>query len=997
MAQGQRIPEEAIDQVLASVSIVEVVKARGIALKNSGREQVGLCPFHDDTHASMSLYTAHGIGRFKCFSCGAAGHAIKFVMAHDGVDFRTAVADLAQMGGVDVPELHGQDARPMSEGDRAELERKRAAAAERRQRAEIEERMQREQAEQVANRVFDNAGVDAGDGLAARYLQGRGIDTTAAWPAGFCADLRGGEDLLDFGVGSVGDNKTWFEAYGTMLVGLLRDARGRPVGVQRIYLDTSGDAVRKRGGDRPDKMTLGTASGACVRLSEADPLDMPSPRLVLTEGIETGAAVMAALYGAPVWAALSTSGLRSFELPDELRGKLHSVVIAADLDRSQAGELAARACAARIKEQSPATMVRIALPRCDMAPGLFDAQGEPRGKSVDWLDVSLEAGPGVVSEAMDGVVEWRGEVGDGDRADAGEPAVGDDGRGGRGVPSANTAEGDGDDWPVVFAHDDHAAFARQVLMDEYAPPEDERPGSRWLLAWYQDKWYRRLPGESRWREDDEKRVHAQVWQRLRTYKVVKRNVPKPLTPTAQTVRGVLEALIVECGVFAGSLPAWAPCTLDGQGEPLWGVSAHVYDDLAGSIDPRSAVATRSGIIDADAWAEGTLRVEPLTPLWFSTGTLPHELPLDAMQSAIDDDACLDGVEGAELYGRLCPTWLEFLRDITEPYSSGGGEVDDAEKWIMGMQEWFGYLLTHDTRYETIGLMTGPTRSGKGTVQSALRSILGPGQVASSTFQELASRWKPLELVDKPVCIMPDASIGRFTDAVACAERLKNIRGGDPLSIEKHGHGYVGAVVLPTRVMIFVNELPKLPDSAGALAGSMVNWPTAKSFEGKEDRGLKARIVAEAAGILVWALFGLRRLRKQGVFTRCQAGEAVLDEMRSLGSPVYTFVAEECVRGVKQGVAVSVLYEIYCKWAEAEGHGQLGKDRFGVQLRTVVPELTKRKLTASEGGGRQNVYMGLRPVSVGDDNAEMVVERMEQVRPPQGGQGGLPIDDWARDR
>lgn len=982
-SQGrQRVPEAAVDLVVASVSLADVVRARGIELKRRGKEQVGLCPFHDDHNASLGVRDDRGF--FKCHSCGAKGDAIAFVQQFDGVDFRTALADLAQMAGVDVPELHGGQAKPMSDEQRAALERRRAEAAAKRDEQRKIEEAERSEAESVARTVFEDAHADAGDGLAAGYLQGRGIDTAAAWPAGFCADLRSAAGTTDFvavdGAGEDDDGRrSWKRTTGTMMVGLLRNARGQGVGVQRIYVEEVDGRVRKRSGDRPAKMTLGTAGGACVRLSERDPRDMDSPRLILAEGIETAAAVMAARYGEPTWAALSTSGLETFELPDELRGTLHAVVIAADLDKSGAGERAARICAARIYEQSPGVTVRIALPRPEQALGLFDAQGEPRAKSVDWLDVYREAGAGVVAEAMDeaGVVAKPNDSeirnGSGNGADGGG--------GGYATP-------DDDDDPHVFAGTNHVAFAKRVLEDLYAPPQDERAGSRWLLAYYDGAWYRRLPGEARWRKDNPDRVQAQVLLQLDRYRVMKRGKPKSLEPTAQTARGVMEAMAAECGVYAEQLPAWAPATFDDVGTPLWSKAAHVYDAIAGAIDPRSAVATRSGILDADAWAEGQLRVEPLSPLWFSSGELPHELPLEAMRKAIDPSAVEDGLEGAELFGSLCPTWLDFLRDITEPYAGGDNDLTDADRWIMGLQEWFGYLLTYDTRFETIGLMTGPTRSGKGTVQTAMRSILNASQVASSTFQELAERWKPMDLVDKPVCIMSDASIGRYTDSIACAERLKNIRGGDPLSIEKHGKGFVGAVVVPTRVMIFVNELPKLPDSAGALAGSMVNWPTAKSFAGQEDRTLKARIAAEGAGIMVWALFGLRRLRQRGEFTRCMAGEAVLDELKAMGSPVYSFVAEECLVGQGQEVVTKVLHDLYTDWAKREGVGELSNARFGAQLKAAFPGVERQRRTDARGR-REWVYTGVRPTMHEDDLKPRTIWTADDIAPP-------PVDGWAAD-
>jgi DNA primase len=94
-------------------------------------------------------------------------------------------------------------------------------------------------------------------------------------------------------------------------------------------------------------MMLGPCSGGAVRLAE------PGDVLMVGEGIETCLAAMQAT-GHPAWAALSTSGLRSLDLPTNIR----DVIVLADGDK--AGEAAARDRALRWKSQG--RRVRIARP-----------------------------------------------------------------------------------------------------------------------------------------------------------------------------------------------------------------------------------------------------------------------------------------------------------------------------------------------------------------------------------------------------------------------------------------------------------------------------------------------------------------------------------------------------------------------------------------------------------------------------------------------------------
>jgi len=121
-------------------------------------------------------------------------------------------------------------------------------------------------------------------------------------------------------------------------------ANGVPLAIHRTFL------ARDGGGKAPvdpQKMMLGPCRGGAVRL--ADPVDV----LMVGEGIETCLAAMLAT-GHPAWAALSTSGLRSLELPENVR----DVIVLADAD--EAGEAAAQHCARSWKRQG--RRVRIARP-----------------------------------------------------------------------------------------------------------------------------------------------------------------------------------------------------------------------------------------------------------------------------------------------------------------------------------------------------------------------------------------------------------------------------------------------------------------------------------------------------------------------------------------------------------------------------------------------------------------------------------------------------------
>ena len=67
------IAEEDIERVRATVSIVDVVQ-QYVALRKTGRNWVGLCPFHAEKSGSFNV--REETARYKCFGCQAGGDVL---------------------------------------------------------------------------------------------------------------------------------------------------------------------------------------------------------------------------------------------------------------------------------------------------------------------------------------------------------------------------------------------------------------------------------------------------------------------------------------------------------------------------------------------------------------------------------------------------------------------------------------------------------------------------------------------------------------------------------------------------------------------------------------------------------------------------------------------------------------------------------------------------------------------------------------------------------
>ncbi|MGA9176937.1 MAG: CHC2 zinc finger domain-containing protein, partial [Desulfobacterales bacterium] len=94
------IPEDKVLEIKNAADIVEVV-SESVLLKKTGKNYVGLCPFHSEKTPSFTVSPQKQI--FYCFGCAAGGNIFSFIMKRDGISFPEAARILSRQYGIDVP------------------------------------------------------------------------------------------------------------------------------------------------------------------------------------------------------------------------------------------------------------------------------------------------------------------------------------------------------------------------------------------------------------------------------------------------------------------------------------------------------------------------------------------------------------------------------------------------------------------------------------------------------------------------------------------------------------------------------------------------------------------------------------------------------------------------------------------------------------------------------------------------------------------------------
>jgi DNA primase len=155
------IPDQMVEEVRSRADMVEII-GEHVALKRSGKDFKGRCPFHEER--TPSFYVVPSKGFYKCFGCNESGDVFTFLMKRLGLGFQDAVRFVADRCGIQIQEA----ASPGEDPHRHIFE-----------------------ANAFAMEFFSRALADAAKGREARsYLQGRGISMEVAqrFRLGFAPD-----------------------------------------------------------------------------------------------------------------------------------------------------------------------------------------------------------------------------------------------------------------------------------------------------------------------------------------------------------------------------------------------------------------------------------------------------------------------------------------------------------------------------------------------------------------------------------------------------------------------------------------------------------------------------------------------------------------------------------------------------------------------------------------------------------------------------------------
>ena len=268
----------------------------------------------------------------------------------------------------------------------------------------------------------------------------------------------------------------------------------------------------------------------------------------------------------------------------------------------------------------------------------------------------------------------------------------------------------------------------------------------------------------------------------------------------------------------------------------------------------------------------------------------------------------------------CPVWTEFLQQSWKADA-------DLDQKVALLQEWIGYLMISDCRFQKMLWLVGPGGTGKSTCLKVIELLLGPSNVSAVKLNKLSDRFALAGMLNKLVNISPEVqSHARISD-----DTIKSIVSGDPVMIEYKGKDAFPAQ-LSTRIMAAANILPKVSDDTNAFYRRLMILEFLHIVaEEDQDPYLVEKLKTELSGIFNWALVGLQRLLTQNSFTIPTSSKRSVKNFEHDSDVVKKFIAEHCVASETERTLVADVYQTFRDYCKRTGNPSCNDSEFGRRM------------------------------------------------------------------
>ena len=312
------------------------------------------------------------------------------------------------------------------------------------------------------------------------------------------------------------------------------------------------------------------------------------------------------------------------------------------------------------------------------------------------------------------------------------------------------------------------------------------------------------------------------------------------------------------------------------------------------------------------WLE---RMEAVTDPMFSVAF--EDVVVDVKKSALEGKVVT--VERDErLFGGMvlkcgwnpkaeCPTWDRCCR-----------EWGTGPQWTELLERFCGYCTMGDREQARALGQFGENRGGKGTPIRVMKRLMGEDAVKEKDVTTFSDQYGLAGLPGSQVLVLTEMNeLDSFRGEIVTS-RLKQILGGDGMTVNGKYDRFI-EVRLGVAPILQANEMPKLPNKGEGLTSKLLILPYTKTFLGREDVELEAKLWGEREGIArKWVEAAVRLMAEKNPMNRwpvAEEAERVMQAYLRSINQLEQFVADVFIKEPQAVVTTEAVRGEYIRWCE----------------------------------------------------------------------------------
>lgn len=295
---------------------------------------------------------------------------------------------------------------------------------------------------------------------------------------------------------------------------------------------------------------------------------------------------------------------------------------------------------------------------------------------------------------------------------------------------------------------------------------------------------------------------------------------------------------------------------------------------------------------------------------------PHLIPFASRIYDVENDCFIDYTPEHVFLNRFPYDYnpdapdSDIVRQTVRNIAGGDKDV------IMLLYEAMGNCFYMLNSFRGAVMLYGKSgNNGKSTLLNMIVTMLGEENACYLSLQDTAERFRLADVYGKvanigddiPASYLPESSI--FKKLVTGERVTAEKKGQDPFSFKPYA-----------KMFFAMNGLPPISDKTKAFFGRLLLIPLNQDFDtnGLKDVRLKDRkwTKEDMECLVKYAMYGLKRLLKDGDFIRPKCVLDALAEYEAENNPVREFLDEY---GEVEGKTTQEVYDHFTAWCWRNGH------------------------------------------------------------------------------